>query len=155
MVKRALITALVTAGLAGLAGWILRVQVLDALCGTTPPAPTAELEDAIRQHAMLLDVRMYVETRKPGAELIPQAVNVPLLRLRGHLNELPRDRQIITFCVSGKRAGRAADMLRARGFKALSGGGIANLRRILIEEGASKDTAPADRPAAGTKGHGA
>ena len=74
---------------------------------------------------------MYVETRREDANLIPEASNIPLLRLLWNLEELPRDKTIITFCESGKRAGKAADMLNARGFTALSGGGIANLQSIL------------------------
>ena len=83
---------------------------------------------------MILDVRMYVETRKEGANLIPEARNIPLLRLLWHLDELPRDRTIITYCESGKRAGKVADMLNARGFTALSGGGILDLQKILTEK---------------------
>lgn len=114
-----------------LAGWHYRVQILDFLCGTTPPAPTEQLKEALDNHAMLLDMRMYVETRKEDADLIPGARNIPLLRLRWHFDELPRDKTLITFCVSGKRAGKGADMLNSRGFKALSGGGISNVKTIL------------------------
>ena len=116
----------------GVAGYQYRVEILDALCGTTPPAPRAQIEEALDNDAMILDVRMYVETRKEGANLISEAKNIPLLRLLWNLDELPRDRTIITFCESGKRAGKAADMLNARGFTALSGGGISNLQSILV-----------------------
>ena len=116
----------------GVAGYQYRVEILDALCGTTPPAPRAQIEEALDNDTMILDVRMYVETRKEGANLISEAKNIPLLRLLWNLDELPRDRTIITFCESGKRAGKAADMLNARGFTALSGGGISNLQSILV-----------------------
>jgi rhodanese-related sulfurtransferase len=116
-----------------LIGWQYRVEILDLLCGTTPPAATVQIKEALKNEAMLLDVRMYVETHKNGADLIPRAKNIPLLRLLWNLDELPRDRTIITFCESGKRAGKAADMLNARGFKALSGGGISNVEKILDE----------------------
>mgnify|MGYP003572158695 FL=1 len=116
----------------GVAGYQYRVEILDALCGTTPPAPRAQIEEALDNDAMILDVRMYVETRKEGANLMSEAKNIPLLRLLWNLDELPRDRTIITFCESGKRAGKAADMLNARGFTALSGGGISNLQSILV-----------------------
>ena len=116
----------------GVAGYQYRVEILDALCGTTPPAPRAQIEEALDNDAMILDVRMYVETRKEGANLISEAKNIPLLRLLWNLDELPRDGTIITFCESGKRAGKAADMLNARGFTALSGGGISNLQSILV-----------------------
>ena len=38
---------------------------------------------------MILDVHMYVETRKDDANLIPEAGNIPLLRLLWNLEELP------------------------------------------------------------------
>ncbi len=116
-----------------IAGYQYRVELLDALCGTTPPAPKAQIEEALENNAMILDVRMYVETRKEGANLIPEAKNIPLLRLLWNLDGLPRNRTIITYCESGKRAGKVADMLNARGFKAISGGGILNLQKILNE----------------------
>ena len=125
--------AVLALGIVALAGYQYRVELLDALCGTTPPAPRAQIVEALENDAMILDVRMYVETRKDDANLIPEAGNIPLLRLLWKLEELPRDRTIITFCESGKRAGKAADMLNARGFKAISGGGISNLQNILNE----------------------
>jgi hydroxyacylglutathione hydrolase len=131
MVKKILLVLLLFLGLGGFTGWIYRVQILDFLCGTTPPASTSQISEALDEGAMLLDVRMYVETRKQDADLLPGSENVPLLRLRWQRDELPRDRPIVTFCVSGKRAGKAADMLRGWGFEALSGGGIAHLRQIL------------------------
>lgn len=116
-----------------IAGYQYRVELLDALCGTTPPAPIAQIEEALENNALILDVRMYVETRKEGANLIREAKNIPLLRLLWNLDELPRDRTIITYCESGKRAGKVADMLNDRGFTAISGGGILNLQKILDE----------------------
>ena len=120
-------------GVVTLVGYQNRVEILDALCGTTPPASRAQIAKALENDAMILDVRMYVETRKEGAKIIPEAKNIPLLRLLWNLDELPRDRTIITYCESGKRAGKVADMLNARGFKAISGGGISNLQTILRE----------------------
>ena len=133
MFKKVLLALLLVVALGAVVGWHYRVQILDSMCGTTPPASDAQLKEALKNGAMILDVRMYVETRKEGANLVPGAMNIPLLRLTSHLDELPRDREIITFCVSGKRAGKSADMLKARGFQALSGGGIANVERILEE----------------------
>jgi hydroxyacylglutathione hydrolase len=131
MFRKYLPFAALALGIVGIAGYQYRVEILDALCGTTPPAPTAQIEEALKNKALMLDVRMYVETRKEGANLISEAKNIPLLRLLWNLDELPRDRTIITYCESGKRAGKAADMLNARGFKAISGGGILNLQEIL------------------------
>ena len=131
MLGKYLPIAALALGVVIVAGYQYRVEILDALCGTTPPAPKAQIEEALENNALILDVRMYVETRKEGANLIPEAKNIPLLRLLWNLDELPRDRTIITYCESGKRAGKVADMLNARGFKAISGGGILNLQKIL------------------------
>jgi hydroxyacylglutathione hydrolase len=133
MFNKYYVFAALASGVAGLAGYKYRVEILDALCGTTTPASRAQIEEALDNHAMILDVRMYVETRKEGANIIPEAKNIPLLRLLWNLDDLPRDRTIITYCESGKRAGKVADMLNTRGFKAISGGGILNLQRILSE----------------------
>jgi len=133
MFRKYLPIAALVLGIVAIAGYQYRVELLDALCGTTPPAPRAQIEQALEDNAIILDVRMYVETRKDGANLIPDATNIPLLRLLWNLDKLPGDRTIITFCESGKRAGKAADMLNARGFKAISGGGILNLQNVLNE----------------------
>ena len=134
MINTVMLASVVVLVIGILIGWYYRVQILDFLCGTTPPAPTQQIKDALDNQAMLLDMRMYVETRKEGADLIPGAKNIPLLRLRWHFDELPRDKTIVTFCVSGKRAGKGADMLNSRGFKALSGGGISNVKTILASK---------------------
>jgi hydroxyacylglutathione hydrolase len=133
MFNKYIVIAVLALGVVAVAGYRYRVEILDALCGTTPPASRAHIEKSLENHAMILDVRMYVETRKEGANIIPEARNIPLLRLLWNLDELPRDRTIITYCESGKRAGKVADMLNARGFKAISGGGILNLQEILGE----------------------
>jgi len=62
---------------------------------------------------VFLDVRSpgeYEEVRLPGATLIP------LGALRGRLDELPRDREIITFCKISLRGYEAALILKAVGF---------------------------------------
>ena len=134
MPKKYLLISVLVLGCVAAVGYQNRVEILDSLCGTTPPAPKAQIEEALENNAMILDVRMYVETSKEGANLIPGAKNIPLLRLLWRLDELPRDRTIITYCESGKRAGKVADMLNDRGFKALSGGGISNLEEILNQK---------------------
>ena len=133
MFNKYVAVAALALGVVAVAGYRYRVEILDALCGTTPPASRAQIEEALENHAMILDVRMYFETRKEGANSVAEAKNIPLLRLLWNLEGLPRDRTIITYCESGKRAGKAADMLNARGFRAISGGGISNLQKILGE----------------------
>ena len=73
---------------------------------------------------VLLDVRSpaeFEEVRLPGSILIP------LGALRGRLDELPRDKQIITFCKISLRGYEAALILKAAGFQdvRVMDGGIA------------------------------
>jgi len=69
----------------------------------------------------LLDVREAVEQ---AVEQVPEAVNIPLGKLRARLDELPRDREIGVICRSGQRAYYATRILVQAGFdaKVMSGG---------------------------------
>lgn len=79
---------------------------------------------------ILLDVREPAETAEgivPGAELMPYTSGV---FAREHAS-IPKDRPVLIYCASGIRAGRAAQMLAAEGWKdviVLSGGGYEDLR---------------------------
>jgi NADPH-dependent 2,4-dienoyl-CoA reductase/sulfur reductase-like enzyme/rhodanese-related sulfurtransferase len=69
----------------------------------------------------LLDVRNPPELE---VEHVPGALNIPLPQLRGRLDELPRDREILVTCRSGQRAYYATRILLQNGFKVrnVSGG---------------------------------
>lgn len=98
----------------------------DAMANTKlPPEAVARL---IKSGAFVLDVRSRLEAKRGIA---PGATNIPLLRLKSHLNELPRDRTIVTYCGTGGRAGKAKDILEANGFKAANGGGYKAILKIL------------------------
>jgi rhodanese-related sulfurtransferase len=62
---------------------------------------------------MLLDVRR-ADERERG--FIPGSTHIPLDALRQRLNELPRDREIITYCQSGQRSYNASRILSQHGF---------------------------------------
>src|SRR6185369_3923773 len=61
----------------------------------------------------LLDVRDADELVELGK--LKGAVNIPLAQLRDRLDELPRDRRIITYCQKGQRGYLAACALHGRG----------------------------------------
>jgi hydroxyacylglutathione hydrolase len=61
----------------------------------------------------VLDVRAEDEV---GEIAVEGSVNIPLSRLLDHLDELPRDRQIVVHCSSGYRSATAASILRRSGF---------------------------------------
>ena len=70
---------------------------------------------------LLLDVRTPSEVQNGT---IPGAVNIPLDELRGRLSELPRDKEIVSFCQVGLRGYLAGRILMQNGFQCrnLSGG---------------------------------
>ena len=78
----------------------------------------------------LLDLREPEETTGgyvQGAQLMPYNSGV-FAREHG---KIPKDRPVLVYCASGRRAGRAAEMLGAEGWKditVLSSGGYEDLR---------------------------
>jgi rhodanese-related sulfurtransferase len=106
-----------------------------ALAADPAPAPAAAAQatatavqpmsqDALLQHQaqhpdhlFLLDVRTpqeYAEGHIAGA------VNVPYDQLATRLAEVPKDKDVVLYCRSGRRAGIAADVLAANGYTRLS-----------------------------------
>ncbi len=68
-------------------------------------------------HLFVLDVRTpaeYAEGHVPGA------VNVPHDQVASRLAEIPKDKDVVLYCRSGRRAGLAADVLAAHGYTRLS-----------------------------------
>ena len=88
--------------------------------GTRSITPQDEVAEAIRGGALILDVRLGLEAKKG---MVPGARNIDMLVLGRHLDELPRDRTIVTYCKTGGRAGKARDMLAGKGFTVINGGG--------------------------------
>jgi NADPH-dependent 2,4-dienoyl-CoA reductase/sulfur reductase-like enzyme/rhodanese-related sulfurtransferase len=81
-----------------------------------------ELDEAELSRSFLLDVRQ-PEEYKLGK--IEGAQNIPLISLRGRLEELPREGRIIVYCAAGLRAYLACRILSQHGFPEvynLSGG---------------------------------
>src|SRR5690242_722514 len=70
-----------------------------------------ELKDALekKDRIFLLDVREPSELSETGA--IDGYVNIPLGQLEKRLKEVPKNKLIITYCMRGARAGRAAEIL--------------------------------------------
>ena len=90
--------------------------------------PPEEVAKLIEEGALLIDVRSKVEARNGIA---PGAANISLFTLKRRMDELPRDRNIVLYCGTGGRAGKAKEVLEAAGFKAFNGGGYATILKIL------------------------
>ena len=78
-----------------------------------PRVDGAEARRLVAEGAVLLDVRTPREFARGHAE---PAVNVPLGELAARLDELPRDRPVITYCMAGARSRQAAAALEEAGF---------------------------------------
>jgi len=84
-------------------------------------APLVHWGDFDGTQSMILDVRAPGEFEVGHVE---GAVNVPVDALRGRMEELPRDREIVSYCIVGSRSYFATRILRLNGFNArnVSGG---------------------------------
>jgi phage shock protein E len=103
------------------------------LCGSgaTSARPASEIRELLEKGAFLLDVRTMFEARKGMA---PGATNIPLLRLKHRLADLPNYRTIVTYCGTGERAGKARDILEAAGRHAVNGGTYAGILEITRKD---------------------
>jgi NADPH-dependent 2,4-dienoyl-CoA reductase/sulfur reductase-like enzyme/rhodanese-related sulfurtransferase len=72
------------------------------------------------ERPFLVDVRTPQEF---ASGHIPGAVNIPVDDLRSRLGELPRDREIVSYCQVGQRGYLATRILKQAGFKAVNIGG--------------------------------
>jgi len=74
-----------------------------------------ELVELLKEHkALLVDIRFKEEYR---AWHVRPSINIPLNELPERLEELPRDKLIVTACPHKDRAIIAMTFLRAKGFK--------------------------------------
>lgn len=104
-----------------LAPWLLVVVAGTAQAGAPEVRPVTQEELLDRQQSAtqapyVLDVRTpeeYVGGHVPGA------VNIPYDRLASRIAEVPKDRDVVLYCRSGRRAGIAAETLAAGGYKRL------------------------------------
>ena len=72
------------------------------------------------ERPFLVDVRT---SQEYAGGHIPGAVNIPVDDLRSRLSELPRDREVATYCQVGQRGYLATRILLQSGFKAVNIGG--------------------------------
>ncbi|MGI5863525.1 MAG: FAD-dependent oxidoreductase [Myxococcales bacterium] len=87
------------------------------LRGDHPAIGWSELAELQGQGALLLDVR---EPDEVACGAFPDAVNIPLGKLRERIGELPKDRKIVVTCQAGLRGYVALRVLLQRGFDAVN-----------------------------------
>lgn len=93
--------------------------------------PAAFFEKWARGEAILLDVRTPEEKK---FVTFPFALEIPINELPARLNEIPRDKLVVTFCSGGDRANVAFAYLHAHGFEnvRIMPGGYATLLPELM-----------------------
>ncbi len=74
----------------------------------------AEVNETDEKDVILLDVREEAEVM---AYSIPNAINIPLGKLRDNLSKLDKSKKIIIFCAVGVRAYNGARILKQNGFE--------------------------------------
>lgn len=91
-----------------------------AVASATLPliSPQALLERQAKGDSSLfvLDVRTAEEF---AAGHVPGAVNVPYDQVASQLAQIPKDKDVVLYCKSGRRAGLAAEVLQASGYTKL------------------------------------
>lgn len=76
----------------------------------------AKVMDILKENkGTLLDVRNNDEVEKTG--LVKGSKHIPLPELENRLNELDKEKTYVTFCNSGNRSKKAAEILSKNGFK--------------------------------------
>jgi len=89
----------------------------------TAPLPTMSQDQLLQHqeqhgdHLFVLDVRTPQEFAEGH---VPGAVNISHDQLAARLADVPKDKDVVLYCRSGRRAGMAADVLRANGYTRLS-----------------------------------
>jgi rhodanese-related sulfurtransferase len=82
--------------------------------GAVTPEDFGKLEQS-RENVVFLDVRTDAEVAKSG--VLKDAVHIPLDSLENRLGELPKDKEIVTYCENGIRAEMAYRTLQQNGYQ--------------------------------------
>lgn len=81
---------------------------------------SASLDPVQIAEALLVDVRNPHEL-KSGQ--VARGINIPLSQVADHIEKFKNQKHIILYCVSGSRADRAMNILRAHGITNVTNGG--------------------------------
>ena len=102
--------------------------LFDFLFGKKRPA-AVDLKQLAQAGAIILDVRTLEEF---NAAHIKGAKHIPVQVIEQHLEELKAlDKQIIAYCRSGRRSGKATRLMVDAGIQAVNGGGFEALKNNL------------------------
>jgi phage shock protein E len=122
------LAALLVAGAMSVAFTPIATAGEPAAATTAAPAPAAAValmsQEALLEHLSRHPDHLYVlDVRTPQEYAeghVPGAVNVPQDQLASRLAEVPKDKDVVIYCRSGRRSALAADVLAANGYSRLS-----------------------------------
>lgn len=101
--------------------------------GLIEQAYVKDLENFDREKQIILDVRKELELIGGKFE---NSINIPLSQLRKRFSELPRDKEILTYCAIGLRGYIASRFLISKGYKVknIAGGFKSKLSEIKVSK---------------------
>lgn len=92
---------------------VLSLSASDGTIATTTPEAVRERLESKDARPLVVDVR---ELSEYEAGHIGEALLVPLGTVKDALTDVPKDREIVLVCRSGRRSARAYEILAERGF---------------------------------------
>ncbi len=102
--------------IAAVASCLLAASMAMAAPPPVTPQQLHELQAQNDPSLLVLDVRSPEEF---VAGHVPGAVNIPQDQVASRLAEIPKDKEVVLYCRSGRRSGLAAETLEANGYKNL------------------------------------
>lgn len=92
-------------------------------------APASEIQKAIAEGAVLIDVRTPNEFLSGSVD---GAINIPLQNLDSIENRVETSKTIIVFCRSGSRSSQAKSVLEKKGYpNVINGGTWQNINQLI------------------------
>ena len=108
-----------------------------------------ETADLTKGDVLLIDVRNADEVAAQSYD-VKNLINIPLDSIESELDRIPKDKQVILVCRSGKRSGTAFDLLKEKGYTniaTMEGGMLAWEEAglpIIVDESVTKSACCAD-----------
>lgn len=105
------------------AAFFLAAVLVAGVAVSAEPVAAPVTQEALIERQQHVDADLVVlDVRSPGefaAGHVPGAINIPHDRIGERLSEVPRDKDVILYCQSGRRAGLAAQALVEQGYTRL------------------------------------